>query len=120
MICRQYDIYISLASTSAQTQHHDETEKVWKSFDLCSLSLYKLQDMGVTTATKLCETSTVKANTGTDEIVSKSVLFLERYCQTRMVAKNLQVDTSYHVAAKAISPIAIEGTNCPVDKSVGF
>jgi len=76
--------------------------------------------MGVTTATKLCETSTVKANTGTDEIVSKSVLFLERYCQTRMVAKNLQVDRSYHVAARAISPIAIEGTDRPVDKCVGF
>ncbi len=72
------------------------------------------------TATNLCETSPVKAKTGADEIVSKTVLLLEKYCQTRMEAKNLPVDTSYYVAEKAISPIAIEETDCPSDSSVGF
>jgi hypothetical protein len=76
--------------------------------------------MDAATATKLCETSIVKANTGAEEIVSKTVLLLERYCQTRMAAKNLLVDTSYHVAARAISPIATEETDRPFDKSAGF
>ena len=71
-------------------------------------------------ATNFYETSPVKVKTGADEIVSKTVLLLEKYCQTRMVAKNLPVDTNYYVAAKAISPIAIEETDRPSDNSVGF
>ncbi len=76
---------------------------------------YKMHDMGA-----LCETSPVKADSGADEIVSKTVLLLERYCQTLMVPKNLPVDTSCHGAARAISPIAIEETYRPCDDSVRF
>ena len=71
-------------------------------------------------ATNFCETSPVKVKTGADEIVSKTVLLLEKYCQTLMVTKNLPVDTSCYVAARAISPIAIEETDRSFKNSVGF
>jgi hypothetical protein len=74
------------------------------------------------TETKINETCAVKANTSADEIISKTVLLLERYCQWQacMVAKNLPVDTSHHGATRAILPVKIEETDCPIDDGIGF
>jgi hypothetical protein len=72
------------------------------------------------TETKMNETSKEKADTTANEVMSKTVLLLERYCQSRMVAKTLPANTSYHGATGAISPIRIEEIVCPVDDNVGF